>query len=199
MQRDSGQRGRVGGRLSVDGLLFLVSNFCHTEPYHLFLCVTGLRSLLVTSFYIILWFSWAVVFTRAPLITSLIQLWLLNTFLRKGHLCHYHIFELLLTVLKLCLIPSLHVFVHFQAKMMKEFSSVAQSCLILHDPLDCSTPDLPVHLQLPEVTQTHVHWVGDAIQPSHPLSSPSPPTFSLSQHKGLFQWVSFSHQVAKVL
>ena len=62
-----------------------------------------------------------------------------------------------------------------------------------------STPGLLVHHQLKESTQTHVHWVGDAIQPSHPLSSPSPPTFTLSQHQGLFQWVSSSHQVAKVL
>ena len=66
-------------------------------------------------------------------------------------------------------------------------------------PMDCSTPGLPVHHQLPEFTQTHVHWVGDAIQPSHPLLSPSPPTFNLSQHQGLFKWVSPSHQVAKVL
>ena len=78
-------------------------------------------------------------------------------------------------------------------------SSVAQSCPILSDPMDCSTPGLPVHHQLPEFTQTHVHWVGDAIQPSHPLSSPSPPAFNLSQHQGLFQWVSSSHQVAKIL
>ena len=60
-------------------------------------------------------------------------------------------------------------------------------------------PGLPVHHQLPELTQTHDLWVGDAIQPSHPLSSPSPPTFNLSQHQGLFKWVSSSHQVAKVL
>ena len=65
--------------------------------------------------------------------------------------------------------------------------------------MDCSTPDLPVHHQLPELTQTHVHWVSDAIQPFHPLSSPSPTAFSLSQHQGLFQWVSSSHLVAKVL
>ena len=65
--------------------------------------------------------------------------------------------------------------------------------------MDCSMPGLPVHHQLPEFTQTHVHWVGDAIQPSHPLSSPSPPAFNLSQHQGLFQWVSSSHQVVKVL
>ena len=65
--------------------------------------------------------------------------------------------------------------------------------------MDCSTPGLPVHHQLLEFTQTHVHWVSDAIQPSHPLSSPSPPAFNLSQHQGLFKWVSSSHQVAKVL
>ena len=77
--------------------------------------------------------------------------------------------------------------------------SVAQSCPTLCDPMDCSTPGLPVHHQLPEFAQTHVHWVGDAIQPSHPLSSPSPPTFNLFQHQGLFWWVSSSHQVACVL
>ena len=66
-----------------------------------------------------------------------------------------------------------------------QFSSVAQSCPTPCDPMDCSTPDLPVHHQLPEFTQTHVHWVSDAIQPSHPLSSPSPPAFNLSQHQHL--------------
>ena len=80
-----------------------------------------------------------------------------------------------------------------------QFSSVTQSCLTLCDPMDCSTPGLPVHHQLPESTETHVHWVGDAIQPSHPLASPSPPALNLSQHQGLFKWVSSSHQVAKVL
>ena len=79
-----------------------------------------------------------------------------------------------------------------------QFSSVAQLCLTLCDPMACSPPGLPVHHQLPEFTQTHVHQVSDAIQPSHPLSSPSP-AFNLSQHKGLFKWVSSSHQVAKVL
>ena len=78
-------------------------------------------------------------------------------------------------------------------------SSVTQSCLTLCNPMDCSTPGLPVHHQLPEFTQTHVHRVGDAIQPSHPLSSTSPPAFNLSQHRGLFQSVSSSHQVARVL
>ena len=76
---------------------------------------------------------------------------------------------------------------------------MAQSCLTLCDPVVCSLPGLPVHCQLPEFTQTHVHRVSDATQPSHSLSSPSPPTFSLSQHQGLSEWVSSSHQVAKVL
>ena len=80
-----------------------------------------------------------------------------------------------------------------------QFSPVAQSCLTLCDPMNCSTPGLPVHHQLLESTQTHVHQVGDAIQPSHPLSSPSLPALNLSQHQGLFKWVSSLHQVAKVL
>ena len=80
-----------------------------------------------------------------------------------------------------------------------QFSSVTQSCPTLCDPMDCSMPGFPVHHQLLEPTQTYVHWVGDAIQPSHPLSSPSPPTFNHSQHQGLFQWISSSNQVAKVL
>ena len=80
-----------------------------------------------------------------------------------------------------------------------QFSSVAQLCPTLCDPRDCSTPGFPVHHQLLEFTQTHVHWVGDAIQPSHSLSSPSPPAFNLSQHQALFKWVSSLHQVAKVL
>ena len=79
------------------------------------------------------------------------------------------------------------------------FSSISQWCLALCNSMGCSMPGLLVHCQLPESTQTHVHWVGDAIQPSHPLLSPSPPTFNLSQHQGHFQWVSYLHQVAKVL
>ena len=76
-------------------------------------------------------------------------------------------------------------------------SSVSQSCLTLCDPMDCSMPDLPLHHQVLELAQTHVHRVGGALQPSHPLSSPSPPAFSLSQHQGFFQWVSSSHQVGQ--
>ena len=79
-----------------------------------------------------------------------------------------------------------------------QFSSVAQSCLTLCNPMNSSRPGLPVHHQLPESTQTYAHQVGDAIQPSHPLSSPSP-ALNPSQHQGLFQWVNSSHEVAKVL
>ena len=91
-----------------------------------------------------------------------------------------------------------HLQVYLRCMYSAQFSSVAQSCLTLCDPMTCSTPGLPVHHQLLEFTQTHVHWVGDAVQPSYPLS-PSPPAFNVSQHQGLFQWVSSSHQVAKVL
>ena len=80
-----------------------------------------------------------------------------------------------------------------------QFSSVLQSCPTLCNPMNHSTPGLPVHHQLPEFTQTHVCRVGDAIQPSHPLSSPSPPAPNPSQHQGLSQWVNSSHEVAKVL
>ena len=79
------------------------------------------------------------------------------------------------------------------------FSSVAQSCTTLCEPMNCSTPGLPVHHQLPESTQTHVSWVSNAIQPSHPMPSPSSIAFNLFQHHVFFQWVSSSHQVAKVL
>ena len=88
----------------------------------------------------------------------------------------------------LCFLPS-----------AQSVSSVTQSCPTLCDPRNCSTPGLPVHHQLLEFTQTHVHWVGDAIYPSHPLSSPSSPAFNLSQCQGLFRWVSSLYQVAKML
>ena len=80
-----------------------------------------------------------------------------------------------------------------------QFSSVAQSCPTLCSPMNRSTPGLPVHHHLPEFTQIHVHRVSDAIQPSHPWSSPSPPALNPSQHQSLFQWVNSSHEVAKVL
>ena len=80
-----------------------------------------------------------------------------------------------------------------------QFSSVTQSCLTLCNPMDCSMPGVPVHHQLPELAQTLVHWVRDVIQPSHLLSSPSPPAFNLVQHQGIFKWVTSLHQVAKGL
>ena len=79
-----------------------------------------------------------------------------------------------------------------QPQDFPQFGSVTQSCPTLCDPFNWSTTT--VHCQLPELAQTHVHWVGDAIQPSHPLLSPSPPAFNLSQHQGLFKWVSSSYQ-----
>ena len=94
--------------------------------------------------------------------------------------------------------PLLLYFSKRNLKWVCQFSSVAQFCPTLFDPMDCSMPGLPVHHQILESTQTHVHWVGDAIEPSHPLLSPSPPAFNLSHHQSLFQWVSSSHQVAKV-
>ena len=86
-----------------------------------------------------------------------------------------------------------------KASVLLQFSSAAQSYLALHKPVDHSMPGLPVHHQLPEFTQTHVHQVGDAIQPSHPLSSPSSPTSNLCQHQGLLKCVSSLHQIAKIL
>ena len=83
-------------------------------------------------------------------------------------------------------------------KTSVQLSSVAQSCLTLCILMDCSMPGLPVHHQLPEFTQTPVRWVGDAMQPSHPLSSPSLPGFNLTQHQGFFKWVSSSHQAQSI-
>ena len=124
--------------------------------------------------------------------------------------CHFLLQWIFLTQgLNLCLLRLLH----WQARSLplsllgdvqnsgsvSSVSSVAQSCPALCDPMNRSTPGLPVHHQFLEFTQTHVHRVGDAIQPSHPLLSPSPPAPSPSQHQGLFQWVNSSHEVAKVL
>ena len=95
--------------------------------------------------------------------------------------------------------PPLKVHLFNTQHLWIQFCSVTQSCLTLCDPMDCSTPGFPVHHQLPELAQTHVHRVGDAIQPSHPLSSPSPPAFNLAQHWGLFQWVRSLPQVTKLL
>ena len=93
----------------------------------------------------------------------------------------------------------LNLFLAQISVLRSQFSSVTQSCPTLCDSMNCSTPGLPVHHQLSEFTQTHVHQVSNAIQPSHPLSSPSPPAPNPSQHQSLFQWVNSSHEVAKVL
>ena len=85
------------------------------------------------------------------------------------------------------------------AQTLSQFSSVAQSCPTLCNPIECSMLGFPVHHQVLELVQTHVLWVSDAIQPSHPLPSPSPPALNLSQHQGLFQGISSLHQVVKVL
>ena len=92
----------------------------------------------------------------------------------------------------------LYTYAHF-IYISVQIRSVAQSCPTICDPMNPSTPGLPVHHQLPEFTQTHVHRVSDAIQQSHPLSSPSPLAPNPSQHQSLFQWVNSSHEVAKVL
>ena len=89
--------------------------------------------------------------------------------------------------------------INYSHTLFIQFSSVAQSCLTLCNPMNHSTPGLPVYHPLPELTQTHVHWVGDAIQPSHPLLFPSLPALNISQQQSLFKWVSSSHQVAKIL
>ena len=98
-----------------------------------------------------------------------------------------------------CLVATFKIYMYKYTYISVQFSSVAQSCPTLCDPMNFSTPGLPVHHCYPEFTQTHIHRVGDAIQPSHPLSSPSPPALNPSQHQSLFQWVNSPHEVAKVL
>ena len=106
-----------------------------------------------------------------------------------------------LSFFSLCLNLSVCFYVLSRSVTFPDLGEVlsSQSCPTLCDPMNCSTPGLPVHHQLPEFTQTHVHRVSDAIQPSHPLLSPSPPAPNPSQHQSLFQWVSSSLEVAKVL
>ena len=107
---------------------------------------------------------------------SLLKLMSIESVIPPNHLILCHL---------LLLLPS--VFSSIRVLSIESFSSVAQSCPTLCDPMNRSTPGHPVHHQLPESTQTHVHRVGDTIQPSHPLSSPSPPALNLSQHQGLFR------------
>ena len=113
------------------------------------------------------------------------------TWNRKKILVRALIYDTLTLVLPQNLIPT--------DTVAYQFNSVTQSCLTPCDPMDCSLQSFPVLHQPPKLAQTHIHRVVDAIQPSHPLSSPSPPAFNLSQHQGLFQWVGSGHQVAKVL
>ena len=123
----------------------------------------------------------------------------------KMRMCHYMpaivLFKVLYYKIKNVFLFFVCLFLYYLCEKCYKpiISSVAQSCPTLCDPMDCSIPGLSVHHQLLEFTQTHVYWVGDAIQPSHPLSSPSPPAFNLSQHQDFFKWVSSSYQVAKIL
>ena len=116
--------------------------------------------------------------------------------LPKAHLTsHFRISVSRWVTTPLWLSGSIRVFLYRSV----QFSSVTQSCPTLCDSMNRSTPGLPVHHQLPEVTQTHVHQISDAIQPSRPLLSPSPLAPNPSQHQRLFQWVNSSHELAKVL
>ena len=134
---------------------------------------------------------------------SLLKLMSINSVMPSNHLilCHPLLLPSIFPRIRvisnesvLCIRwPKVHVISSLQ------FSSVAQPGLTLCNPMDCSRPGLPVHHQCPELAQTHILQVNDAIQLSHPLSFPSPPAFNLSQHQGLFKWVSSLHQVAKVL
>ena len=116
--------------------------------------------------------------------------------------CSYHRISLIIKKKKSELLIDATMWMNLESIMLIESQSVrsvAQSCPTFCDPMNRSTPGLPVHHQLLEFTQTHVHLVGDAIQPSLPLSSPSPPASNPSQHQGLFQWISSLHEVAEVL
>ena len=99
----------------------------------------------------------------------------------------------------LCCVATISTYFPLEDEGSVRFSSVTQSCPTLWDPMNHSRPGFPIHQQHPEFIQTHVHRIGDAIQPSHPLSSPSPPAPNPSENQGLFQWVNYLHQVAKVL
>ena len=114
-----------------------------------------------------------------------------------GH-CRYFFFNLFFLI-EGCALQNFAVFCQTSTQISHQFSSVTQSCPTLRDPMNHSTPDLPVHHQLPEFTQTQVHQVSNTVQLSHPLWSPSPPASNPFQHQGLFQWVNSSHEVDKVL
>ena len=126
-----------------------------------------------------------------PLLKSIIPKILLGSY-------YFSAQEFKRTPLDPLFIPKLSLW-HWKPFNSGHISLVAQSCLTLWNPMDCSMPGFPVHHQLRELTPTHVHQISDAIQPSFSLLAPSPPAFNLYQHQGLFQWVSSLHQVAKVL
>ena len=116
----------------------------------------------------------------------------------RKKVCFYIIFYVTIFDLQYCVCFT-YVISYTFAFVVIQFSLVTQSCTTLCNPMDYNIPGFPVHHQLLELAQTHVHWIGDAIQPSHSLSTSSSPAFSISQHQGLFQWVSSSYQMAKVL
>ena len=149
-----------------------------------------------------MWSSFSCVWFFVTLWTIACQAPLSTGFSRQEYwrCCHFLLQGIISThELNLCLLCLLHWQEDSLPLSSVQFSSVAQSCPTLCDPMNRSTPGLPVHQQLLEFTQTHVHRVSDAIQPSHPLSSPSPPAPNPSQHQSLFQWVNSSHEVAEVL
>ena len=151
-----------------------------------------------------IWLSWGKSRNILALIsccTLLVFCWGFYVYIHKSVVsfsCNIFVWIILSSYNSCEVLSPLWLFV-WEVLVFSQFSSVTHSCLTLCDPMDCSTLGLPVHHQLPELAQTHVHRVGDAIQPSHPLSSLSLPTINLSQHQGLFQGVSSLHQVAKVL
>ena len=128
-----------------------------------------------------------------------IVLWVTKSWTQLEWLSSHYVHLFILLLMDIWVASSLGLWICLYVSFGECFCSVAKSCPTLWDPMDCSAPGFPVHHQLPEFTQTHVHWVGDAIQPSHPLLPPSPPAFNLSQHQGLFRWLSSLHEVAKVL
>ena len=147
---------------------------------------------------------WLLIFSPFLYVTDLA----LQFFYRASLFCDAFIFTSLsialfiFTVVPLCILSQNALILCFYGNFSfqsDQIRSVAQSCPTLCDPMNRSTPGLPVHHQHPEFTQTHVHRVSDAIQPSHPLSSPSPPAPDPSWHQSLFQWINSSHEVAKVL
>ena len=125
--------------------------------------------------------------------------WVTKSWTQLKRLSSHYVHLFILLLMDIWVASSLRLWICLYVSFGECSCSVAKSCPTLQDPMNRNTPGFPVHHQLPEFTQTHVHWVGDAIQPTHPLSPASPPAPNPSQHQGLFKWVSSSHQVAKIL